>query len=187
MSEALLTIEDLERQATEAEAAATAVALSEEERRRAQAVARIEKAREAKAEAEKARRDFVRVTREQDARATAGGKYLVRGIDLVALFPAGVSPPNDQLPGGGVLIIRSPERTRLNAANADIEHKRKPMTDILTELLLECVLDPDPKVAGEGARLRAFCEAYGGAATLAGDECYKLGGGKAQADKRGSS
>src|SRR5512147_2513203 len=188
MIEALVTIEELERQAAEAEAAATSIGLSEEERRRAAAVARIEKARETRRMAEKARRDLDRVEREEKARTSAAGRYLVRAIDLVDLFRPGASPPVEQLPGGGLLVIRSPERVRLNAANADIEHKRRPMTDILTDLLVgtnpsdSCVVDPDLAAPGEGAKLRAFCERYGGAATLAGDECYKLGGGKAQAD-----
>ncbi len=187
MIEALLTIDELERQAAEAEAAAAAVELSEEERRRAAAMARLEHAREAKRSAEKRRRDIDRIAREEKARAEAGKRYLVRGLDLVDPFPPGAAPPIEHLPGGGVIIIRSPERERFNAANADIEHKKRPMADILTDLLLDCVIDPDPKAPGEGARLRAFCETYGGAALTAGHECYNLGGGKVQADKRGGS
>jgi hypothetical protein len=61
------------------------------------------------------------------------------------------------------------------------------MADILTDLLLDCVVDPDPQEPGTGALLRAFCDRYGGAALTAGHEVYNLGGGKVQADKRGVS
>ncbi len=183
-----IDIEALENEAAEEEAAAAAVKLTDDEQRIAAALARREKAREARAAADKARRDIDMAARLKAAAAMAGKRYLVRGVDLVSFFQSDAVPPIEQIPGHGVLIIRSPEPARFDVANAEIEHKKRPMSAILSDLLCESVIDPDVvKDPAEGMRLRAFCDAYKGAATLAGDEVYKLGGAKGKADKRGSA
>lgn len=181
----MIDIDALEKEAADAEAAAKASELTEAEQRAVKALGRRNKAREDKVLAEKARRDLDRAAREAKAAAAAGKQYLVKGIDLIADCFTDVAPPAEQLPGNGVIVIRSPDRGRFNAANNDIEHKRRPMAEILIDLLVEHVIDPDVDEPGAGAHLRAFCEAYPGAGMMAGDEVYKLGGMKAKADKRG--
>jgi hypothetical protein len=180
-----IDIAALEAQVTAEEAAATAAELSEDERRAAELVARLNKAREDKAAADKTRRASDLTVREATARGVAGPRYLVRGIDLVDFFPLGTAPAPAQLPTGGVIIVRSPEPDRLNDAVSDIEHKRRPLGTILADLLCASVVDPDGADSAIGAAIRAFCDAYPGAATQAGDAVLQLGGMKSRSDKRG--
>lgn len=183
----MIDIEALEAEAAAEEAAASAVKLSEDEQRAAAAIARFAKAREERAAAEKSRRGLDLAAREKRARA-AYPKQLVKGVDLVDLFPLGSSPSAEQLPGGGVIVVRSPDPQRLKSFHTEVEHKARPVADIYADLLCESTVDPDPqKDAAAGVLLRAFCDAYPGAAIGAGDVVAKLGGSKAQADKRGRS
>lgn len=182
---ALSFIEQLEADALAEELAAKKLELSEGEQRTAAAVARLQKAREEKAAAEKTRRGIDLATRERAARSIAGTRYLVKGVDLVDLFPLGAAPDVSQLPGGGVIIVRSPEPARLKSFHTEVEHKARPVADIYGDLLCESVVDPNPQDPAHGAKLRAFIDAYPGAAIGAGDHVAKLGGSKSAADKRG--
>lgn len=175
----------LKAQAEEAERAAKAAELSEEEQAVADELARIAKAKEDRAAAERVRRSFDRVEREQAARSLLPPGVLVKGLDLLEFFPLGEGPDPALLPTGGVIVVRSPEREHYNRAAAELEHKKRPMAEILADLLIESTVDPDPKDAKSGAVMRALCDAFPGAATMAGDEVYKLGGARARADKRG--
>lgn len=179
-----LDLAALEAEALEAEAKAAANKLSPEQERAAALVARRQQAADAAAAAWKTKRTLDATARLRRARA-GGPKYLVEAIDLVDLWPAGVALIPEQLPGGGVLIVRSPEPAAADAMAVEIEHKKRKISEILADVLIASVLDPDPNDPKEGALLRAFCDAYPGAATNAGDEVVKLGGLKAKADKRG--
>lgn len=182
-----LDLSALEAEAAALETAAKSIALSEDERKLADALARIAKAREDKAQTEKARREILRVEREQAARRRFPAGVLVKGIDLFDFFPADAQPSADLMPGGGVIVVRSPEPSRYDAAAAELEHKRRSIASVLADLLIDSTVDPDVDDKAAGAVLRAFCENFKGAATLAGDEVYKLGGARARADKRGSA
>lgn len=184
---ALSFIEQLEADAAAAEQAAEAAKLSPEEQRAQQAIARIEKAREEKAAADRARRAALLVEREARARASAGTRFLVKGIDVVDLFPLGTVPAGLQFPGDGVIIVRSPEPERMNSASAEIEHKKRPMSAIMADLLIDSTIDPDPRDPMHGAKLRAFFDTFTNAATQAGSVVLELGGMKSRGDKRGRS
>ena len=177
----------LEAEALEVEAAARLAELTPEEQRIAAALARKAAAAEAMAAAARTRRGTALATREAAARVKAAGRYLVKGIDLVDLFQLGAAPDAAKVPGDGVVIVRSPLPERLKAFQTEAEHKARPLADIFADLLCDSVIDPDPSQPANGAKLRAFCDAYPGAAIGAGDVVAKLGGSKAQADKRGRS
>jgi hypothetical protein len=181
-----LTIEDLEREAAEADRRAKAAELSDEEKKFKAALDQRVAAEEAERAAGKARREIDAAERERRAAQAAGGRYIVSAVDVVSLFPPGKAPPMEQLPGKGVVIVRSPSRDRLNRTTADHE-AGKPQPETLTELAVDCMIDPDLTAPGVGAHFRAFCEMYGGAAMGIGDAAFKLGGGKAKADKRGGT
>lgn len=184
---ALSFIEQLEADALAAEQAAEASKLTPDEQRAQQAIARIEKAREEKAAADRARRSALLVEREARARTQAGTRYLVKGIDVVDLFPLGTVPAGLQFPGDGVIVVRSPEAERMNSASAEIEHKKRPMAAIMADLLLDSTVEPDPRDPAHGAKLRAFFDSFTNAATAAGSVVLELGGMKSRGDKRGRS
>lgn len=180
-----LDIEALEKEALAEEEQASAAKLTPDEERASVAIARRDKAREERASAESARREIDMAGRVAVARAAIGSRAMVKGIDLVSLFPLGEAPPMVQLPGNGVIVVRSPEPARMKALHAEAEAKRRPLADIFSDLVIDSTIDPDPKDPTQGMKLRAFCDAYPGAAIGAGDIVAKLGGSKAQADKRG--
>lgn len=183
----MIDIEALEREAAAEEAAAAKVVLSEEDKRIAAALARRTKAREDRAAVEKQKRQNDMGLRLAAARAAAAPGVLLAGVDLVDLFPLGEAPDAATMPGKGVIIVRDPVNG-LGAFHRDIEHKKKDVWEVYTELLCTPgnVVDPDiEKDAEEGMRLRRFCERYNGVGVGAGDVVAKLGGSKAQADKRG--
>jgi hypothetical protein len=182
-----MDIEALEKEAAAEEAAAALVTLSDDDRRIAAAFARKAKAREDKAAVEKARRANDLNLRLTAARAFAAPGVLLAGIDLVDLFPLGEAPDASLLPGKGVIIVRDPPHG-LGGFHREIEHKKRDVWEVYADLLCapETVMDPDlKKHPEEGMKLRGFCDRYNGAAIGAGDIVAKLGGSKAQADKRG--
>jgi hypothetical protein len=177
----------LEAEALEAEVIADAIRLTEDEERAASLFDRLAAAKASAAAKAKAKRDIDLATREQDAAARLGRKVLVKGIDLVSYFPPGKVPPPEHLPGGGVIVVRNPAPRALGEFHAEVEHKKRSLAAIYADLLCPHVVDPPPESTEEHARLRAFCEAYEGAAIAAGDEVAKLGGSRARADKRGGA
>lgn len=186
MNEALLTIEELEKEAAQAQQRAKAAELSEDEKRIKVALDQRTAAEEAQRAAEKVRRDIDAAGRERRARQAANHRYIVAAVDVVSLFPPGKAPPAVHLPGNGVVIVRSPDRERVNRTTADHE-AGKAHAEVLTELAMDCVIDPDLTEPGVGASFRVFCETYGGAAIGIGSAAFTLGGAKAKADKRGGA
>lgn len=186
----MIDIEALEREAAEEEAAAEKVKLSDEERRVQAAISRRDKAREERSAAERERRALDLAGREAAARKLVGKGVLVKGVDLLALFPLGEEPAKDLVPGNGVIIVRSPPPGKgpgtMAEFNREYEHRKQEVEDLYTTLLTENTIDPDVKKdQGEGAKLLAFCEHYPNAAIGAGDVVAKLGGARIRADKRG--
>ena len=169
------------------EAAAKAVELSEEEKAAHEVLTRRAKAREEKAAAELARREVDAGVREALARKAAGGRYLVRAIDVVSFFPFGEAPPAEQLPSGGVIVVRSPTKEASAEMTRETDAKKRAIEPILTDLLLKSIVDPDPADIEASAILRPFFEAYPGAAANAANIVLELGGLKMKADKRGRS
>ncbi len=184
----MIDIAALKARADAAEARATATALSAEEQEIESTLAREANAIEKAAAAAKTRRGFDLAERETAARDKAPRGVLVKGIDLFDFFQFGEAPDPALMPGGGVIVVRSPEPARFMASQTEFEHKKRAIASIFADLLCEHTVFPDvAKDAAEGMKLRAFCDAYPGAATAGGDVVAKLGGSKAQADKRGRS
>jgi hypothetical protein len=183
----MIDIEALEREAAAEEEAAGKVKLSEEDKRIAAAFAKKAKAREERAAVEKQRRANDLNLRLAAARASVEPGVLLAGVDLVDLFPLGEAPDAGLLPGRGVLIVRDPVNG-LGGFHREIEHKKKDVWEVYADLLCTPgnVVDPDiEKDPTEGMKLRGACDRYNGMAIGAGDIVAKLGGSKAQADKRG--
>lgn len=177
------SIEDIRKSAADAKLRAAKV-LTPEQEELAAALAEETDAKEALALEEAKLRALDMHGRTEAAAAKAGGAHLVAGVDLVALFPAGKAPPAGQLPGGGVLIVRSPPPVAIDALNRDVEHKQKPLSAILIDLLMASTVDPAPDGA-DGIKLREFAERYPDAAGQAAQKARELGGAKSAADKRG--
>lgn len=175
----------LEAEAVAEEKAADAVALSEDEKRAHEILERRAKAREKKAADERARREVDAGTRELAARKAAGGKYLVRALDLVSFFPFGEAPA--ELPSGGVIVVRSPTPEVSAEMTREVDAKKRPYESILIDLLVASVVDPAPLDVDRAAMLRPFFEAYPGAGVNAAGIVLELGGLKQKADKRGRS
>lgn len=182
----MLDLKALEAETAALEDAASGAALTEEEKAAVAILERRQKALETKAAEDKARRMIDMATRERAAKSRVAAGVLVKAVDLVALFEVGYVPAAELLPGGGVVVVRSPVPARMDQFYADLEHKKRTLPAIYGDLLCEHVIDPDTaKDLGAAATLRAFCDNYQPAAIAAGDEVAKLGGSKLKADKRG--
>lgn len=182
----MIDIKALEEEVRAAEQDTAAAALTDEEKKVVALLERKRRALEERAAEERSRREVEMARRERAARAVLGSTVLVKAVDIVSLFEVGYVPPREQLPGGGVVVVRSPLPSRMDAFYADIEMKRRSLPAIYADLLCEHVVDPDvQRDAAAGALLRAFCDAYQPASIAIGDEVAKLGGSKAKADKRG--
>lgn len=181
-----MDLQELREQAARAKARREAVALSEEEKERAKLLIEVEEAEEAARADEKARRELTGKQLEAEERKRAGGKYLVRFVDLAHLLPE-ADPAT--LPGAGVLVVRSPPTHPVNALDVfyrEVEAKSRALPDIYTDLVCESVVYPS--TAGtEGAKLRAFFESSigRGTVTVVGDQVTDLGGVRSKAIKRG--
>lgn len=175
----------LQARAQLAEAAAKSKELSADEKLEAEFLAREARAREDMAAADKVRRENLLADREAAARIAANGAYLVKGIDLVALFPFGEAPPITAFPTGGVVVVRSPYPEAMNAFYREGEHRKSPVAALYTVLLCDSTIDPEKDNPVEHGKLRMLCENYPPLAIAAGDVVAKLGGSKVEADKRG--
>ena len=181
-----MEIEELRRKTAEAKARREKAALSEEEKERAKLLAELAEAEEQARADEKARRDLEGKHLEDEERKKAGGKYLVRYVDLAHLLPEAEA---DALPGGGILVVRSPPTHPVNALDVfyrEVEAKARALPDIYADLVCESVVYPGT-AGGDGARLRAFFEGSigRGTVTVVGDQVTDLGGVRGKAIKRG--
>ena len=182
----MIDIAALRARAEAAEQKANAAALTSDEQEIEAVLAREANAIEKAAAAAKTRRGFDLAERESAAREKAPRGVLVKGIDLFDFFQFGEAPDPALMPGGGVIVVRSPEPARFMASQTEFEHKKRALATIFADLLCEHTVYPDvAKDPAEGMKLRAFCDAYPGAATAGGDVVAKLGGSKAVQDKRG--
>ena len=179
---ATIDLKALEAEALAEEAAAKVVELSADEKAAHFFLERRAKAQEERAAAEQKRREVDAGGRELVARQVAGGRYLVRAVDLVSFFPFGQAPPADKLPGGGVIVVRNPTPERQEAMTREVEAKKKTMDQILVDLAIDCTIDPK-----DDALTRTFFEAYPGAGTNTANVVLELGGLRQKADKRGRS
>lgn len=180
-------IAELEAEAAKFEAEAKAAELTEEEKAITELRERAQAAREAKAANDTKRRANDLAHRVRAAEIAAAGKYLVGGFDLVGAFPLGKSPPKDQLPPGGVIVIRD-AAPQEGALIADLEHKNVPGAKGIDQLMIEIacasIVDPDPTSA-DGVKLGEFFRRYPAAATQVAGEARRLGGAKLREAKRG--
>lgn len=179
-------IEELEAQAAAEEAAARAEALTEEEAREVAALERVQSARVERAASLRKRRAVVLNAKEQEVQARMPANTLVKGIDLLDLFPLGEAPPEEKLPGKGLIVVRHAPQDLLKTFHREVEAKQKDLVDIYADVLVACCVEPDARTDVTAAtHVRAFCEAFGGAAIGAGEIAVRLGGSKQKADKRG--
>jgi hypothetical protein len=177
-----------EAEAESLESDADKAALSPIEEKMAEARARAEAAKEKRAAAEQARRALDMATRLRAAEQKAGRAYIVTGIDLVSLFPLGKSPPPDQLPGRGVIIVRDAADQESDLI-VEVEHKSGPgakrIDKVLIEIAIKSTVDPEPSDETGRITLRGFCERYTAAAIQIANEARRLGGAKVREAKRG--
>jgi hypothetical protein len=182
----MVRIEELEAEAAAEETAARAEALTDIETRVAAALERRQAAREERAAAKKKRRVIELEGKEREARAKVPAGTLVKGVDLLDLFPLGEAPPEEKLPGNGLIVLRHAPQDVLRAFHREAEAKQKDLVDIYADVLVACCVEPDARGdATTATHVRAFCDAFGGAAIGAGDIAVKLGGSKQKAEKRG--
>ena len=179
-----MTLDELQKVAELAEARAKDRALKPEEAAVAALHERIARAAEDEAAADAVRRGNDGKAREAAAAAKLGSRALVLAIDLVAFFPLGKAPPPEDMPGRGVIIVRDPPADATDAFNREVEAKKRGLASIFADLLCACLVDPDPDTPA-GTTVRVFVERYPNVAIGAGDKANKLGGSKAEADKRG--
>ena len=183
---AQIDLKALEAEALEAEALAAAAEPTEEEKKAHAFLERRAVVREKAAGAAREKREVDGAIREGAAKKTAGKSYLVRAVDLVSFFPFGEAPPIEQFPGGGVIIVRNPSPDRQAAVTSAMEAKKRKLEPIFIDLVCDTTVDPAPEDVGGGAMLRAFLEAYPGAASNAAGIVLELGGLRQEAAKRGS-
>lgn len=168
----------LEAETKAAEKAADDVALNEDEKRKHALLERVARAKAARADAEKARREILAGEKVASAQEATGGQYLVRAIDLASFFPFGEAPTVDRLPGGGVIIVRSPTEKAAAAWNKSVK-PNKDNSAAFVDLAIASTVDPGP----DDPLLRAFFDAYPLAGTNAGNIVCELGGLKIATDK----
>lgn len=177
----------LETEAAQLEAEAKGAALTPEEEAMVAARDRAQAAREAKAAALTLKRANDLAMRVRAAEVAASGKYSVVGVDLVGLFPLGKAPPADQLPPGGVIVIRDAAPMEGDLI-VEMEHKNvvgaKRIDQMMIKIAGESVVDPD--TTGEhGVLLGGFFKRYPAAAIHVAGEARRLGGAKVREAKRG--
>jgi hypothetical protein len=184
-------IEEIKARAAATRAALAAATLSDDEEEEARILAEDEENRaELRTQLAK-QRGLVGRRAEATARTKAGGKYLVRYVDLAALLTDADADICDTLPGRGVLVVRSPPTAPQNSLAIfyrELEAKVRSWPEIYADLALACVVYPDPNgTDGSGALLRSFFESSLGQGTAipVGDICTQLGGASQKAAKRG--
>lgn len=182
---AKIDLKALRAQAEAAEAAAKSVGLSDEEKEAHELLERAAKAKEDHAAAEQARREVDGGSRALVAAEAAGGRYLVRALDLVSFFPFGEAPALEKFPSGGVVVVRSPDRDVMARQTREVDAKKRPYEAILLDTLVDSIVDPAPADVAEAAKIRPFFEAFPGACANAAGVVLELGGLKMKADKRG--
>ena len=82
-----------------------------------------------------------------------------------------------------MIIVRSPLPEKQAAVSREMEAKKRPVEQILTDLVIDSTIDPAPLDVEAGAVLRAFFGAYPGAGANAGNIVLELGGLRQKADK----
>jgi hypothetical protein len=144
---------------------------------------------EAARAAEKAARQIRGMKLEAEERKKAGGRYLVRAVDLAALLPD-ADPAS--LPGEGVIVVRSApaQPDALGDFLAELEKHDRSHPDIFLDLVCASTVYPDvgPNAGpGVGERFRAFFESSIGRGTVlhVGDQVSDLSGVRARRVKRG--
>ncbi len=180
-------LDELQAELDAAEADALAVALTPEEAKEAAIVARIAEARQTKILADRARRGLDAAAREKAARKVAGGRYSVLAVDIADMVPQ-LDPKT--LPGAGVLVVREPPKTPVDAYAAflaGVEGKTESHPTLFAAIIGASTIDPDPMSGGEGVKLSSFLDAHGGACVTLGSIVAELGGQRRKAEKRGSA
>ncbi len=179
-----MNLDELRAQAKATRAAAPAP-LTDDETEMAKLLSEIAEG-EAEAQAiNKARREMRGKALEVEAsRAALAGKYLVTFFDLGELLPK--ADPS-LLPGGGVLVLRSPPAGAVATFHRELEAKAKSIPEIYTDLVCVSTVYPDLTDDATGAGFRAFFESSlgTGASTRVGDAVTDLGGIRIKATKRG--
>ena len=177
-------LEEMKARAEAAQAAAKAAELTEEDKQVAVYAEQEREAKEQEAAARAVRRSNRLAERLAAAEAKAGGEYLVAGVDVVSLFRLGIAPPEEKLPGNGVIIVREPGDEAYNKFLREGELHRLAHGPLFAEFVVGALEDPPPTPENV-TLLRAFCIRYVGAAVGIGDVVAKLGGAKQEAAKRG--
>jgi multidrug efflux pump subunit AcrA (membrane-fusion protein) len=182
-----LALAETEAELERAEARLAKAELTPAEVKRLKLLATLaEKKAEART-AETSRRALRGAELKAEAAKAAGGKYLVDYFDLGALLPD-VDP--DKLPGEGVLIVRSPPTSPVDALAhfyRELEAKEHSLVDIYTDLVCASVVVPNVMEHATGMMFRNFLESSIGRGTAIqiGDAVTSLGGARNKQTKRG--
>lgn len=185
-------IDDIDAQEADLAARETAATLSPEEEVRAAKLAAFADRKAALAVTERRKRALLGAIAEASAKKDAGGRYLVKFVDLGTIL-ADADPST--LPGEGVLVIRSPPTEPIDVlAQFTREHEanERPLPDLMIDMLLPSIVRPETSLVTEegrlaGMKLRNFFESTigKGAAITVGNEVSRLGGMRAAQVKRG--
>lgn len=116
--------------------------------------------------------------------AARAGKYLIRFVDLAALLP---DADPDDLPGNGVLVVRSPPQGAVGAFHRELEAKTKLLPEVYTDLLCVSTVYPDLTNEVAGIEFRGFfASSLGeGSSSVVGDVVTDLAGIRGKTVKRG--
>lgn len=185
-------MDELDRELAEAQAAAAAAELTPEEAERARKLAALEEAKAAKREAGKKRRAIAGAELEREARAEAAGRYQVRYFDLGGLLP---DVSADQIPAGGVIVLRTHPAKAKQAWDREAEAKERPLAEINADLVCASIVRPKMVTEGshtpspEAIRFRAWLESDmgNGIANQLLAPVLELGGARVAEVKRGRS
>lgn len=184
-------IEELRALVAQEEALTAASALLPEEEECAAYEARLVAARDKRRADAKVRRASDGAERKRKAMPAAkAGRYALDVFDIADCD--GMADLTDEeiaaLPGRGVLVIRSASTATINDHGGKLEDGAAQSAANI-ETAMACIVDPavdgtSGAAAGDGAKVRAFLELWGGVAFAIANRALVLGGLQAKARKR---
>jgi hypothetical protein len=182
-----MSLDELKAELEREQALLAKSALSDEQAEHAKLLIALAETKAERQASQKAQRVLRRAELEADARKAAAGRYLVKAFDLAALLP---DVEQEKLPGGGVLVLRSPPITPIDALAQfyrEAEAHERPLPDIYVDLVCASVVFPDVAQRETGMSFRDFFESSigRGTALTVGDAVTELGGARAKRTKRG--
>lgn len=180
-------VDELKAQLESEKARLEKATLSDEELEHSKLLAQVAEMKAERQASEKAQRAIRGAELEAEARKAAAGRYLVQFFDLAALLP---EAEQEKLPGEGVLVVRSPPTSPVDALAQfyrEVEAKERSLVDIYSDLVCASVVVPNVGNHEIGMGFRNFLESSVGRGTAIpiGDAVTSLGGVRSKQTKRG--